>query len=73
MTLLVVEMQSAWIPIGLLIMSAVWRKLSAFPTGDFLAPLQIHTLDAMLLVKKRAVGYGLLSIGASRKDAVVAM
>ncbi len=72
MTLSVMEMRSALIPTGLLIMSVAWRKPRAFPTGDFLAPLRIHTSDATLSVKKRAVGYGLVSIGASRKAAVVA-
>ncbi len=73
MTLSEVEMQSVWIPTGLLIMSAAWRNPSAFPAGDFLVPLQIHALDAMLLVKKRVVGYGSFLFCACRKAVVVAM
>ncbi len=73
MTLSEVEMRSVWIPTGLLIMTAAWRNLSAFPAGDFLAPLQIHALDATLLVKKRAEGYGLFPFGALRNAAVAAM
>ncbi len=72
MTLSVVEMRSAWIPTGLLIMSAAWRKPRAFPAADFLAPLRIQASEATLSVKKRAVGNGSLSLGASRKTAVVA-
>ncbi len=56
MILLVVVMQSALIPTGLLIMRAAWRMLIAFPAGDRLVPLRIHALDATLLVKKRVVG-----------------
>ncbi len=73
MILLVVVMQSALIPTGLLIMRAAWRMLIAFPAGDRLVPLRIHALDATLLVKKRVVGYGSLSFGASRKAVVAAM
>ncbi len=73
MTLSEVEMWSAWIPTGFLIMSVAWRKPSAFPDGDVLAPLRIHASEATLSVKKGAVGYGSLSLGASRKAAVVAI
>ncbi len=73
MTLSVVEMRSAWIPNGLLIISANWRKPRAFPAGDFLAPFQIQALDATLLVKKRVVGNGLLSFGAAKKSTMTAM
>ncbi len=61
--LLVVKIQSALIPTGLLIMMAHWRMPLAFPVGNFLAPFWINALDSMLLVKKSAVkkstvGYG---------------
>ncbi len=73
MTLSVVEKQSAWIPTGLLIMSAAWRKPRAFPVADFLAPFQIHASEATLSVKNRVVGNGSALLGALRRAAVVAM
>ncbi len=56
--LLVVDMQSALITTGLLIMRAHWKVPRAFPARDCLAPLQIHASDATLSVKKRVVVYG---------------
>ncbi len=69
MTLSVVEMQSALIPTGLLIMSAAWGKPRAFPVADFLAPFRSQASEATLSVKNRAVGYGSVSVGALGKAA----
>ncbi len=60
-------------PHWMLIMMALLRMLTAFPTGDCLAPFWIHASDAALSVKKRVVWFELLFCGAARMAAVMAI
>ncbi len=72
MVLSVVETQSVLIPTGLLIMRAHCIRPRALPAGDCLAPFRVHALDAMLSVKKSAVGNGSSLLGLALMAAVVA-
>ncbi len=65
-TLSVVETYLALIPTGLMIMKQHYNYPNTFTFHNFLAPLMIQALKAILSVKSRSVRNGLDSLGAAQ-------